>query len=61
MAIVNQQASFMLSGGKILNFVLESLEDKFLVSGECNNSCSKGPDAKFSSLLLLHTLTSYLP
>ena len=59
-AVVNQPASFMLSGGKILNFWLEPLEDKSFISGECNNSCSKGPDGTFFSLLLLHTLASYL-
>lgn len=57
---VNQPASYIFSGGNTLNFVLKPLEDKFFISGMCNDSCSKGPDATFSSLLLLNTIASYL-
>ena len=57
---VNHLASSAFSGGKTLNFVSKPLDDKLLISGICNDSCSKDPDATFSSLLLLKTLTSYL-
>lgn len=58
--IVNHSAPLTLSGGKILKFMFEPLEDKSLTRGECSNSRFRSPDAAFSALLLLHTYASYL-
>lgn len=59
-AVVNHSASLELSGGKILKFVFEPLEDKSFTLGECNSNCFKVPDATLCALLLLHTYASYL-
>lgn len=58
--VVNQSASLTSSGGRILKFESEVLDDKSFTWGKCNSSCSKSPDATFSALLLVDTHASYL-
>ena len=57
---VNHSEASIFSGGKSLIFMRKPLEDNFFTRGECNNKCSRFPDATFSGLFLLETRASYL-